>query len=103
VLHVESEYLAVLAAEETPAPVGPVAPEVTGYDPYDDPFAVPDGRTWQPDNLDDFATEEAAEPELIRVGGVMLGADGQLAGELEPDVESRCPPILVGRGCSRQL
>ena len=73
-LHVESEYLAVLAAEETPAPVGPVAPEVTGYDPYDDPFAVPDGRTWQPDNLDDFATEEAAEPVLIQVGG-MPGAD----------------------------
>jgi hypothetical protein len=73
------------------------APKVTAYDPYDDPFVIPDGWTWQPDNLDDFATEEAAEPELIRVGGVVLGADGQLAGELEPDVESCCPPILVGR------
>jgi hypothetical protein len=60
VLHVESEYLAVLAAEETPAPSavpaydpyedpsGPVVPKVTAYDPYDDPFAVPDGWTWQP-------------------------------------------------------
>ena len=60
VLHVESEYLAVLAAEETPAPAAvtagdpsedptvPVAPKVTAYDPYDDPFAVPDGWTWQP-------------------------------------------------------
>jgi hypothetical protein len=60
VLHVESEYLAVLAAEETPAPSavpaydpyedpsGPVVPKVTAYDAYDDPFAVPDGWTWQP-------------------------------------------------------
>jgi hypothetical protein len=60
VLHVESEYLAVLAAEETPAPAAvtagdpsedpsvPVAAKVTAYDPYDDPFAVPDGWTWQP-------------------------------------------------------
>jgi hypothetical protein len=79
VLHVESEYLAVLAAEETPAPTAvtaqdpsvPAAPKVTAYDPYDDPFAVPDGRTWQPDKLDDFAEEEAAEPVLTRVGGVM--------------------------------
>jgi hypothetical protein len=85
-LHVGREYLAVLAAGETPAPAavpacdanedpsGPVAPTVTGYDPYDDPFAVPDGWTWQPDHLDDFATEEAAEPVLIRVGS-MAGAD----------------------------
>jgi hypothetical protein len=72
-LHVGREYLAVLAVEETTAPVGPVTPEVTGYDPYDDPFAVPDGRTWQPDNLDDFATEEAAEPVLIRVPGQRAG------------------------------
>src|SRR5450759_3560027 len=74
VLHVEREYLAVLAAEETPAPAGPVAPEVTGYDPYDDPFAAPNDWTWQPDKLDDFAEEKAAEPVLIRVGG-MHGAD----------------------------
>jgi hypothetical protein len=73
-LHVESEYLAVFAAEETPAPAGPVAPEVTGYDTYDDPFAPPNDWTWQPDKLDDFAEEEAAEPVLIRVGG-MPGAD----------------------------
>ena len=57
VLHVEREYLAVLAAEETPAPAavtaydpnedpsGPVAPKGTAYDPYDDPFAVPEGWT----------------------------------------------------------
>ena len=73
-LHVEREYLAVLAAEETPAPAGPVAPEVTGYDPYDDPFADPNDWTWQPDKLDDFAEEGAAEPVLIRVGGTH-GAD----------------------------
>jgi hypothetical protein len=85
-LHVGREWLAVLAGGETPAPVAvpacapsedpsvPVAPKVTVYDPYDDPFAVPDGRTWQPDKLDDFAEEEAAEPVLIRVGG-MHGAD----------------------------
>ena len=82
-LHVGREWLAVLAGGETPAPVAvpacapsedpsvPVAPKVTVYDPYDDPFAVPDGRTWQPDKLDDFAEEEAAEPVLTRVGGVM--------------------------------
>jgi hypothetical protein len=69
-LHVEREYLAVLAAEETPAPAAPVA----GYDPYDDPFAAPNDWTWQPDKLDDFAEEEAAELVLIRVGG-MHGAD----------------------------
>ena len=58
-LHVESEYLAVLAAEETPAPAAvtagdpsedpsvPVAAKVTAYDPYDDPFAVPDGWIWR--------------------------------------------------------
>jgi hypothetical protein len=88
VLHVESEYLAVpvAAVEETPAPAAvpacapsedpsvPVAAKVTAYDPYDDPFAVPDGWTWQPDKLDDFAEEEAAEPVLIRIGG-MHGAD----------------------------
>ena len=68
-LHVGREYLAVLAAEETTAPA-----VVPAYDPYDDPFAFPDGWIWQPDNLDDFATEEAAEPVLIRVGG-MPGAD----------------------------
>ena len=60
VLHVESEYLAVLAAEEIPAPAAvpacaptedpsvPVVPKVTAYDPYDDPFAVPEGWIWQP-------------------------------------------------------
>ena len=68
-LHVESEYLAVLATRETPAPAVPVAPKVTAYDPYDDPFAAPNDWTWQPDKLDDFAEEEAAEPVLIRVGG----------------------------------
>ena len=59
-LHVGREYLAALAAEETPAPAAvpawdpsedpsvPVAAKVTAYDPYDDPFAVPDGWTWQP-------------------------------------------------------
>ena len=73
-LRVGREYLAVLAAEETPAPAGPVAPEVAGYDPYDDPFAAPNDWTWQPDKLDDFAEEEAAELVLIRVGG-MHGAD----------------------------
>src|ERR1019366_1506796 len=62
VLHIESEYLDVLAAEETPVPAGPVAPEVAGYDPYDDPFAAPNDWTWQPDTLDDFEEEEAAEP-----------------------------------------
>jgi hypothetical protein len=84
--HVGREYLAVLAAEDIPAPAaatacapsedtpGPVAPKVTAYDPYDDPFAGPDGWTWQPDDLGDFATEDAAEPVLIRVGG-MPGAD----------------------------
>jgi hypothetical protein len=56
-LHVGHEYLAVLATRETPVPA-----VVPAYDPYDDPFAVPDGRTWQPDHLDDFATAEAAEP-----------------------------------------
>jgi hypothetical protein len=68
-LHVESEYLAVLAAEETPAPAVPVAPKITAYDPYDDPFAVPDGWTRQPENLDDLARQEAAETLLIRAGG----------------------------------
>ena len=38
----------------------------------DDPFAVPDGWTWQPDHLDDFTTEVVAEPVLIGAGGVML-------------------------------
>jgi hypothetical protein len=47
-LPIGRKCLAVLAAEETLAPAGPVAPEVTGYDPYDGPFAVPDGSTWQP-------------------------------------------------------
>jgi hypothetical protein len=70
-LHVESEYLAVLAAEETPAPAVPVVPKVTAYDPYDDPFAVPNDWTWQPDSLDDFEEEEAAEQVLIRARGVM--------------------------------
>ena len=56
-LHVGCEYLGVLASGETPAPAA-----VPACDPYDDPFAVPDGWTWQPDNLDDFAAEEAAEP-----------------------------------------
>src|ERR1035441_7892508 len=54
-LHVGREYPAVLAAEETPAPAA-----VPAYDPYDDPFAVSDGWTWQPDHLEDFASEEAA-------------------------------------------
>ena len=39
--------------------------------PCDDPFAVPDGWTWQPDSLDDFEEEEAAEQVLIRARGVM--------------------------------
>src|ERR1019366_2145417 len=51
-LHVGREYLAMLAAEETPAPTaepagdpsedpsGPAALKGTAYDPYDDPFAV---------------------------------------------------------------
>jgi hypothetical protein len=58
-LQVGREYLAALAAQETaPAavtagdpsedPSVPVAAKVTAYDPYDDPFAVPDGWTWQP-------------------------------------------------------
>ena len=71
VLHVERDYLAVPATGETPAPAGPVAPEVTGYDTYDDPFAPPDDWTWQPDNLDDFVPEQAAEPAVIRASGVM--------------------------------
>ena len=62
-LHVGREYLAVLAADEAPAPAAvpacapsedpsvPAAPKVTAYDPYDDPFAVPDGWTWQPEPL----------------------------------------------------
>jgi hypothetical protein len=71
VLHVESEYLAVLATRETPAPAVPVAPKVTAYDPCDDPFAAPNDWTWQPDHLDDFASEEVAEMLLIPAGGVM--------------------------------
>jgi hypothetical protein len=69
--HVGREYLAVpvAAVEATPAPAA-----VPAYDPYDDPFAVPNDWTWQPDHLDEFATEEAAQPALIRVGG-MHGAD----------------------------
>jgi hypothetical protein len=71
-LHVGGEYLAVLAVGESPAPAtvpayaanedpsGPVVLKVTAYDPYDDPFAVSDGWTWQPDHLEDFASEEAA-------------------------------------------
>src|ERR1039457_2721696 len=65
---------AVTAGDPSEDPSVPVAAKVTAYDRYDDPFAVPDGWTWQPDNLDDFATEEAAEPVLIRVGS-MAGAD----------------------------
>ena len=49
-LHVGHECLAVLASGETPAPA-----VVPAYDPYDDPFAVPNNWTWQPDSLDDFA------------------------------------------------
>ena len=71
-LHVGREYLAVPAVDAYEDPYGPVAPKVTAYDPHDDPFAVPDGWTWQPDNLDDFAAEEAAEPVRIREGGMML-------------------------------
>jgi hypothetical protein len=87
-LHVGGEYLAVpvAAVEEITAPAAltacaasgdpsaPAAPKVTAYDPYDDPFAVPDGWIWQPGKLDDFAEEGAAEPVLIRVGGTH-GAD----------------------------
>jgi hypothetical protein len=39
--------------------------------PCDDPFAVPDGWTWQPDSRDDFEEEKAAEQVLIRARGVM--------------------------------
>jgi hypothetical protein len=84
-LHVGQECLAVpvAAIEETTEPAsvsaydpyddpsGPAALKVTAYDPYDDPFAGPNNWTWQPDNLDDFAAEEAAEPVRIRIGGVM--------------------------------
>ena len=31
------------------------------WNPCDDPFAVPEGWTWQPNNLDDLAAAEAAE------------------------------------------
>jgi hypothetical protein len=37
-LHIGHEYLAVPASRETPVPA-----VVPAYDPYDDPFAVPDG------------------------------------------------------------
>src|ERR1035437_2800472 len=40
------------------------------WNPCDDPFAVSDGPAWQPDNLDDFAEEEAAELVRIRAGGM---------------------------------
>jgi hypothetical protein len=97
-LQVESEYLAVLAAA-TPAPTAvpacapsvPVAPKVTAYDAYDDPFAAPDGWTWQPDNVDDFATEDAAEPVLIRVGGTH-GADDCGGGRSIP---TACRPSIT--------
>ena len=65
-LHVGHECLAVLASGETPAPA-----VVPAYDPYDDPFAVPNNWTWQPDSLDDFAEEEVAEPVLLQAGGAM--------------------------------
>jgi hypothetical protein len=41
------------------------------WNPCDDPFAVFDGPAWQPDHLDDFEEEEAAEQVLIRARGVM--------------------------------
>jgi hypothetical protein len=52
-----------LAVKMAPASAG-----VPACDPSDDPLAVPDGWSWRPDNLDDFAEEEAAEPVLIPIG-----------------------------------
>jgi hypothetical protein len=43
-------------------PSDPVCENKGCWNPCADPFAVPDGPAWQPDHLDDFATEVVAEP-----------------------------------------